>query len=323
MTKSASLLGWSTALLSACCAGCGDGRRFSLSYDRPARQEIAPHIRRLAVAGFHVAGSDDPQWGRLAADHLLAELRSANRTSRRFDRIDKAPPTAHLHPAADSDAPDPPSLPPELAASYDGLITGSVSVVTETERRTRTVASLSGGTRSEPYTYRFAGVQVVFHLIDLRNGGTEALVSLGDRYDSERDGPEAIRPRFAGPDGRQTLSARAKAEQLLARSTEQFAAWIVPRAVRTDVMLAAGSSEAVARGNRLARAGEYTEASGCYRQALDKHPDDHGAMYNLGLMHEARRRFADALDWYDRAIARQAEDDYIQARRRVRSLVPE
>ncbi len=312
MSKAASLLGWSATLLSAWCVGCGNEPTFSLTYARPARQEIDPNIRRLAVASrFQVADAVDPHWGRLAAENLLAELRNANGTSRRFDQIAKAPASVHQ------------SVPPELAESCDGVIVGAVNVVTTSERRTRTVKDLTGQARSEPYTHRYVGVQTVFTLLNLRQGRTETAVALGGEYDSDHDDAETTRPRLTGPDGRPETSSRDEAERLLRRSAEQFAAWITPRVVRQDVTLATGPSEALRRGNGLARAGEYTEAAECYRQALDERPGDHGAMYNLGLMHEARRQFAEALSWYDRALADHVDDQYVKARRRVRSLVPE
>jgi tetratricopeptide (TPR) repeat protein len=80
-----------------------------------------------------------------------------------------------------------------------------------------------------------------------------------------------------------------------------------------------GASKIVETGNKLARAGDYDEALECYTRALQTNPDDHGAMFNAGLIHEAKGELAAAEQYYSRAFAIKDREKYVLARARVRT----
>jgi predicted TPR repeat methyltransferase len=83
--------------------------------------------------------------------------------------------------------------------------------------------------------------------------------------------------------------------------------------------LAKGKSDAVDTGNKLAEASDYKGALEVYLQAIKEKPDDHGAMFNAGLMCEAAGDLKQAQDYYDRAFRLKPEEQYIRARQRVRT----
>ena len=94
---------------------------------------------------------------------------------------------------------------------------------------------------------------------------------------------------------------------------------ISPHEVVVPVQLAKGKSKLVGTGNKLAVAGDYREALDCYVGAMAENPEDHGAVFNAGVMHEALGQFKQAESYYDRARKMEPKEQYIFARRRVRT----
>ena len=56
-----------------------------------------------------------------------------------------------------------------------------------------------------------------------------------------------------------------------------------------------------------------------YERAIEENPDDHGAVFNAGVMHEAMGQFKKAESCYDRAFKIEPKNQYVSARRRVRT----
>jgi len=94
---------------------------------------------------------------------------------------------------------------------------------------------------------------------------------------------------------------------------------ISPHEVVVPEKLAKGKSELVDTGNKLAVAREYTDALDYYVSAIEANPGDHGAVFNAGVMHEAMGQLKKAEGYYDRARKIEPKEQYIFARRRVRT----
>ena len=107
--------------------------------------------------------------------------------------------------------------------------------------------------------------------------------------------------------------------QLIEQCVAEFVSMISPHEVVVPVKLAKGKSKLVETGNKLAVAGDYDEALDCYLSAIEAKGDDHGAVFNAGVMHEAMRQFKKAEGYYDRARKIEPKEQYIFARKRVRT----
>jgi Flp pilus assembly protein TadD len=69
----------------------------------------------------------------------------------------------------------------------------------------------------------------------------------------------------------------------------------------------------------MAVAGDYGEALELYLAAARANPEDHEALFNAGVMCEAQGNFADAEKYYDQAFKIKPQDQYVLARKRMRT----
>ena len=148
------------------------------------------------------------------------------------------------------------------------------------------------------------------------------MVSWFWEYDSEKDetktGAASVGRRLGFASG-----ALPPADQIVSHlideCVQEFLSKISPHEVVVEEQLQKGKSKIVGTGNKLAEAGEYKEALECYEQAIRQNADDHGALFNAGLMHEALGDLARAEELYSKAVQVEPESRYIFARKRVRS----
>ena len=106
---------------------------------------------------------------------------------------------------------------------------------------------------------------------------------------------------------------------LIDQCVDEFLSKISPHREQVAVALEKGKSDAVKTGNKLAKAGEYKEALDLYLGGLTAKPDDHGAAFNAGAMHEALGNFDKSFQMYDRAFKLDPKDKYIAARSRMKA----
>ncbi len=313
-------------LLSGCVllAGCGSKYVVELRYDRPAKYMIPERIKRLAVAEFGGKNARDRQWGEVASDRLAAELDRFNRKYNRYELLERA----RLKAILDQHDLEAAIMDPAAAgkagklAKADAMIYGNVKVTARDERATRkTFDPLSRSMKTVRYTKRYCMAAVTFTMDDINTGKILATESLTREYDSETDkksGAGGIGKALGFGGG--TLPPT---DQVISRLIEQcvaeFVSMISPHEVVVPEKLAKGKSELVETGNKLAVAREYTDALDYYVSAIEANPGDHGAVFNAGVMHEAMGQLKKAEGYYDRARKIEPKEQYIFARRRVRT----
>ena len=304
--------------------GCGSKYVVELRYDRPAKYMISPRIKRLAVAEFGGRNARDRQWGEVASDRLAAELDRFNRKYNRYELLERA----RLKAILDQHDLEAAIMDPAAAgkagklAKADAMIYGNVKVTARDQRATRkTFDPLSRSTKTVRYIKRYCMVTVTFAMDDINTGKVLATESLTREYDSETDkksGAGGI-GKMLGVGGDKLPPTAQVISRLIEQCVSEFVAMISPHEVVVTEQLAKGRSKLVGTGNKLAVAGEYAEALDCYLEAIEENADDHGAMFNAGVMHEAMRELKKAEGFYHRAYRIEPKQRYISARKRVRT----
>jgi len=107
---------------------------------------------------------------------------------------------------------------------------------------------------------------------------------------------------------------------LLGKAVEKFYNAVAPHFYVYEVKLSGVKSDAAKLGNDYAKAGNYEEAARSYKRGIVDEPEDHGAMFNLGVMKEIAGDLDGAMNLYRRAIQVKGKGDkkYMQAETRVR-----
>jgi len=303
--------------------GCGGGQTIQLRYDRQPEYDIPTTIRRLGIAEFGGRTSQDKQWGDIASDRLAAALDAYNRKFNRYELVDRKRLRAILDEQdlqlAMTDAASVGRV--GKIANVHAMIYGNVKVTTRDQRATRMgFDPLRRTTKTIHYTRRYCLAVVNFTMDDITTGKTLAAVPATRDYDSEKDkkASKSI-SKALGFGGSQAPPADQVVSHLIDECVADFLSKISPHEVVVTEKLQRGASEVVRTGNKLAAAGEYAEALECYQSAIELNGADHGALFNAGLMHEALGKLTEAERFYDRACGIKPKENYIFARKRVRS----
>lgn len=305
-------------------AGCGGGQNIQIRYERPPQYQISSGIKRLAVAEFGGHTARDRQWGSIASDRLAAALDEYNRKFERYELVDRKRLRAIMDEQdlqlAISDAAS--ASQAGKLANVHAMIYGSVKVTASDQRATKVVPDfVRRKVKTVTYTKRYCLTAVNFTMDNVSTGKTLAAVSLTREYDSEKDktksGPAAV-GKMLGFTGGSLPPTDQIISHLIDECVQEFLSKISPHEVVVEEQLQGGKGKIVKTGNKLAEAGEYKDALECYEKAIRLKADDHGALFNAGLMHEALGNLAKAEELYNRAFEAKPESRYIFARKRVR-----
>ena len=306
--------------------GCGEGKAIELRYERPAQYDISRRIKRVGITEFGAVSPQDKQWAQVASDRLAAALDTYNRKYQRYELVDRQRLQAILGERdlqlAISDTSSATRV--GKLANVDAMVYGNVKVSTHDESGTRTTFNpLRGKSEAVPYVRRSCVVNVNFTMDDISTGKTLAVVASKMAYDSEDDsskstGAKLIKAmKFSG--GSDLPPTDEVVSGLIDACVEEFISKISPHDVTVKIKLQRGKSEVVGTGNKLAAAGEYTEALECYQRGIELNGQDHGAIFNAGAMHEAKGDLVKAAEFYNRAFEIEPKEQYILARKRVRT----
>lgn len=301
--------------------GCGGGEEITLTYERTPEYKIPPEVRRVAVAEFGGQTSQDRRWGDIASDELAHALDEYNRQYDRYELVDRKRLGGIMDERDLQLAISDTSSAVEMGeiADVDAIIYGSVRVNTRDERGTRTAFDpLRQSTKTVHYTRRYCMASVNFTMDDVRTSKTLATVTVTREFDSEDDEGSSKMVKHLGFSGDGPPPTDQIVSGLISECVETFVAKISPHHVVVTEELAGGKCDAAKHGNEFAVSGEYAEALELYERAIETNPDDHGSMFNAGLMCEAMGRFDQAERYYDRALDLEVDKKYIQARKRVR-----
>jgi len=100
------------------------------------------------------------------------------------------------------------------------------------------------------------------------------------------------------------LASGGEQERLLRELMNQCVQDVVNKLVRhktTEIQLFATGNEQVQEGIKHVRAGDWSKAQTCWESALARNPDNHAALFNLGLAFKAHLEFDRALECFRRA----------------------
>jgi tetratricopeptide (TPR) repeat protein len=114
------------------------------------------------------------------------------------------------------------------------------------------------------------------------------------------------------------MNADEAVAELIDRCVADFATMLASYEMRVTIPLRRGETYTTDIANRLAADGAYSQALALYERSLTLHPNDDGAQFNAGVMHEAMGQLDAALRRYDRAFGMEARSEYGLARDRVR-----
>jgi len=312
------------ALLIASLAGCGPETVIQISYTKQALYEISPEVKRLGISEFGAASQEEKRWGEIASDRLAAALDDYNRKYHRYELVDRRRLKAILDEQdlqmAVSDSASAGKV--GKIAHTDAMVYGNVAVTAKDEQLTRTTISpLNRSTKPVTYTRRYCLVAVNFTMDDVQTAKTLASVSVTREFDSEKNQKKsagAAMLKVMGLSGDKLPAADQVILALIDECVAEFLGKISPHEIVAKVPLEKGKSKVVETGNKLAAAGDWKEALVCYEKGMQEKPDDAGAVFNAGAMHEALGDLKQAEALYDRAFQMDPKEEYVFARKRVR-----
>lgn len=311
-------------------SSCGPSGILAVAYDRPAQFEVSQKIKKLGIAEFGGKTRDDTRWGDIASDKLGAQLDEYNRRFKRYELVDRKRLASIMEERdmrisiADSAA----AARVGKLAECDAMIYGTVNIVTRDEHSTRTVYNAASKTYQQvPHLKRFAMAAVNFTLDDIITGKTLTSVTATRQYDSDKDDVsrmDAFMAAVGSPTQKTPRAMDQIVDNLVSQCVTEFLNKISPHQVRFEEKLAGVRSPSAELGGKLALAGEHAEAVDAYQRGIAEKPDDHGAMFNCGLVYElmAKQDVANltkAEEYYDKAVKVKPDLRYIMARKRVRS----
>ena len=314
-------------VLTALLSGCGPEPVMKISYDRPAQYEVPASIVSLGIAEFAGQTDEDRRWGNIAADQLAAELDKYNKQFNRYKLVDRKRLKAILDEqdlqAAFSDSSK--ALEAGKLAQVDAMIYGTASVSVKDDVVSKsTFNPLSQSMSEKSYTRRCVVVAINFTIDDVKSSSTLTTVSAMKEYDSDNAGGGSGGKAVLGAMGLSSNKAQAADQvtvDLVNQCVAEFLQKISPHQITFTEKLAGGSSEHVKTGNKLALAGNCTEALELYMAGLAAKPADHEAMFNAGVMYEKLGQLDKAQVQYDQAMKLKPKEQYILARERVRREV--
>lgn len=306
-------------------SGCED-KPLTIMYDRPPEYLIPQSVTRIAVAEFGGKTLSDKKFGDIAADELASQLDVLNQKYRRYQLVDRKRLRAILDEQdlqlAISDTAS--ANQAGNIANVHAMIYGSVTVSSRDEQESRMGFDIRTRRPTRVYyTRRYCMASINFTMDDVRTSKTLAALTLTSRYDSQKDQgakKSQIVKAIGVSGGDELVPADQILSQLISQCVQQFVAKISPHSMVVTEKMEKGKSKIVQTGNKLARTGDYTEALESYMRAIKNSPEDDGAMFNIGLVYEARGQFDKAQEYYSKAFAIKDKEKYILARKRVRSV---
>lgn len=296
--------------------GCKDkGKEITIRYDRQPQYVISDNVRKVAIVQFGAKSGTEEKWGEIASDCLASVMDEYDKRFHRFKLIDRKRLKAIMEErdfqmsVADTDQ----AVQFGKIASVDAMIYGTVYVDQSEKESVHHVSVPYGGSIPIKTVHRMSTAAVTFTMVDVQTTKTICSVTVTRKYDSKSMSKEEKEKYKAFE---KNLSAIT--QHLIDECVREFVGKISPHQVEVRLQLEAGKTKRVKDGNNFAAEGEYKDAIAVYQAALAEAPDDDGAMFNIGVCHEAMGQLTEAEQWYDKAIARNPNPEYIRARKRVR-----
>ncbi len=138
--------------------------------------------------------------------------------------------------------------------------------------------------------------RITFQIIDNSLGSTKKMTVLSGRFvDDDHE----------------------QARKVIREKVDSFLVMISPESSVIEKVMMRGWTKYDQRGRKLTAKGDYYGAIKAFNKAIDQRPDDHAALYNLGLVLEATGSWHEAMRNYRRAWNIAREDVYRNSYERI------
>lgn len=296
--------------------GCKDkGKDITISYDRQPQYTISDKVKKVAVVQFGAKSGTEEKWGEIASDCLASVMDEYDKKFHRFTLIDRKRLQAIMEErdfqmsVVDTDQ----AVEFGKIAMVDAMIYGTVYIDQVEKIETHNVSGPYGVSIPVKSEYRASTAAVTFAMVDVQTTKTICSVTITRKYDSKTMSKEEKQLYK-----KVEKNLAAITQMLIDECVREFVGKISPHEVEVQLQLEAGKTQQVKDGNNFASEKEYKDAIDMYQSGLAEAPDDDGAMFNIGVCHEALGQLTDAETWYDKAIRVRPDPEYIRARKRVR-----
>jgi len=297
------------AMLAA--VGCG-GPTVHLAVDRhvPLPPEIAELTRGIAV--LPIPCTENMAYGDMLAAELQSQLFAALKPHPTHPQLKPSEAVAIAMEQAkvnriDCDKPDS-GLAVARRADADASIFGRVSIVIrEVYREARSPIPVVGGLL--PSRQVAEGSAVVTATLSMVSVKTGAIMQ-----------PKSILKRQSW------LGTPEKtAEEAIRQCVREFVESIVPPSLRAvyELKLAESGDEDVKAGNIYAKMCNCKDAAERFEAAVRKNPENHAALYNLGLMRMFLNTREEAANCFQKALALKVDGNYVWAQEVLRQIKPD
>jgi tetratricopeptide (TPR) repeat protein len=310
---------WLGTLTAGLLVGCGDdGREIQIQYDRPPQYQISPAVRKIAIVQFGAEEGTEKKWSEIATDKLASVMDESNKRFGRYELVDRKRVAAIMDErdfqmaVADEAS----AVKFGKIASVDAMIYGTVYVTSESKIEEKQIPVPTGqgfGVRMETIqsTRYLSTAAVTFTMVDVQTSKTICTVNTLRKYDSDDKNADRRYKQYEG-------NLNAITTLMVEDCVEEFVGKVSPHQITVRINLRKVKSDPAKDGNAFAAEGEYQDAILMYQAGLREKPEDHGAMFNIGVCHEALGQLDQAEQWYSKALSYETESEYIKARRRVR-----
>lgn len=319
--------------------GCGSTERATVQFSYVVQPEpgkgLPPGMKTIAVQPASVGANTDQKWSDLCAtvmQNLINESRNRFGTEvtvsdRRDTQVTFT--EADLKAAGMSTARG--GSGGQLLAAQ-GVILSNINVKVEQsvgKQRTITGIDLSGfgghgwgggGTSVQTgeveTVKRTMTVQSDFRLLDTANN------KVWEQYETTQRGTEETKasPFFGSSRTEKELTPQDQIiGTLVERAAREFLSKFIPVRVDVEAHVVSSSNGNCREGVRAMRAEQFADAVSFFKSALAENANDHRAAFGAGVALEASGQYAEALQFYNRAVGLSNNRSYVEARDRMKA----
>lgn len=299
-------------------AGCGGGKLYVAAH-YPPEMALPPGIKTIAVTPFvgenPTSRSGAQMAGGLLASRLKTGLEGQYTIVERGNLADIMK-ELDLADAGITDTGTAAQAGKLLNA--DAIIIGSVQVTQSEDVENKTTTKYNA--RGEPYTAitqkirRMGQVSMTTRMV--RPETAEVIISKTSTHDYDSNKRGGFESLF---DDNSVPSAEFITRTLLEECVRDFYKTIAPHVRYFEVKLAGGKTPEAKAGVDMAKMGEFAEAARQFEDGIAMDPEDHGAVYNLGVMQMLTGDLDSARTNIEKALRMKHDKKYMQAMRHLRA----
>jgi len=281
-------------------AGC-DTEKFIITYNRPAKLDVDPRIKKVAIVGF----KQKEDYG----DLVIGKLNGKIRKSERFKIIERENLSTIMKEKdlIEADLAEVGVVRDMKLDKVDAIITGKVRAMTQqvdyNDTRYR-IQNVGGYPVPVPYTVRIKvpvhELSLEIRMIDLtRKGRIVYGQSYSKSFHSKKD--KKLINKIREKRRQKGVTPAGVFETLIEDCVDDFVSYIIPHEISIKVKLMKGS-KFVNTGVTFLKANNVDDAEEWFDMALQKDPNAVAPNYNLAVCYEVAGKFSQAIKLYKRCI---------------------